>query len=592
MLISPENSRSTSDLLLKVFHHLDLRRRLQLGLIFIVMLISGIAELISLGAVLPFLAVISNPEDLLDSKIIQYFNYWDLTFQPNSLIVLVTILFSLSTLTAMIVRLVNLWVNNQLVAAIGSDLSVDAFRRTLYQSYETHIQSNSSSLITSMTAHISRSVTAFSYVLQMATSSVVVAFIFSGLLYINWKITLFSAFVVGAIYTILGYSVRSKLQKNSRSISFFTKKQIKSIQESIGSIRDITLDASQAVFINPYSHYDRTKRFKQATNNFLSGSPRFVIESLGIVLITTLAAFLALTNNNDKTILPLLGVVALGAQRLLPSLQQIYAGWCKLKTFTADLEGLCNLLDQKLPPIVNQLEPIKLQKSLDFINVSFSYISDSHKVLDDVSVKFKSGERIGIIGSTGSGKSTFVDLLMGLLKPTAGELCIDGINVYEGPENEFLLKWRASIAHVPQSIYLSDASIAENIAFGLNKDQIDFYKVISSAKSARIHDYIESTAEGYESYVGERGIRLSGGQRQRIGIARALYKTSAVLVLDEATSALDDATEQSVMESIADLGDELTIFMIAHRQSTLRCCDRIFKINSNQIFEVDKTSLY
>lgn len=591
MSSSTENNKSTFGLLLRVFSHLRLRRKIQLGLVFIVMLISGVSEILSLGAVLPFLTVISNPDSLLNVEYLSFLNDWNPSFSSKHIVLLASLLFGLSTLIATIVRLSNLWANNQLVAAIGSDLSIDSFRRTLYQPYESHIQMNSSILITSMTVHISRSVSAFSNVLQMALASVVATFIFCGLLYFNWQITFSSAFTITVIYVILGYTSRKTLHFNSGSISNLSKKQVKSIQESLGSIRDVILDGNQDLFLRQYSAFDRVKRLKQAKNSFLAGFPRFVIESFGILLITAIGAYLALSTKSNIAIVPTLGVIALGAQRLLPSLQQIYSGWCNLKTFTADLDGLCKLLDQQLPNNLGKFDPIMFKRSLRFANISFSYGTNSHKILNNVNVEFMSGECIGIIGSTGSGKSTFVDLLMGLLKPSTGQFYVDGINIYEKPESKKLLKWRASIAHVPQSIYLCDSSILENIAFGSPKDEIDFYRVVQSAKKAKIHDYIETMPEGYKSLVGERGIRLSGGQRQRIGIARALYKNANVLILDEATSALDDATEKSVMESINELGDELTIFMIAHRQSTLSKCDRVFKLASRKLVEINPDSL-
>jgi ATP-binding cassette subfamily B protein len=211
--------------------------------------------------------------------------------------------------------------------------------------------------------------------------------------------------------------------------------------------------------------------------------------------------------------------------------------------------------------------------------LSFRFSDDGPSVLNQIDVEIHRGERIGIIGSTGSGKSTFVDLLMGLLKPTAGKILLDGKDLHAVDHPELLMAWRSSIAHVPQSIYLADGSIAENIAFGLQKDQIDMAMVQQAAEQAQIAAFIESSTEGYNSFVGERGIRLSGGQRQRIGIARALYKQAQVLVLDEATSALDTATEHTVMEAIESLSKQLTIVMVAHRLTTVQRCNRIIRLD-------------
>ena len=215
--------------------------------------------------------------------------------------------------------------------------------------------------------------------------------------------------------------------------------------------------------------------------------------------------------------------------------------------------------------------------------VHFSYGMDQPEVLRGLDLEIRRGERVGLIGSTGSGKSTTTDVLMGLLEPTEGAVLVDGHDLHDPAHSGFLLSWRAAIAHVPQSIYLADSSIAENIAFGVPRDKIDMARVRKAAMQAQIAKFIESSSEGYESFVGERGIRLSGGQRQRIGIARALYKEASVLVFDEATSALDTDTEQALMESINQLTRDLTIVMIAHRLTTVQCCDRLLRLSEGSV---------
>ena len=223
-------------------------------------------------------------------------------------------------------------------------------------------------------------------------------------------------------------------------------------------------------------------------------------------------------------------------------------------------------------------EPLVLRKCINLEGVQFRYGPQEPEVLLGLDMEIRLGERIGLIGSTGSGKSTTVDLLMGLLKPTAGKVLVDGADLHDPKHPERLVAWRASIAHVPQSIYLADGSIAENIAFGVSRQHIDLALVKQAAAKAQIASFIESSPEGYESFVGERGIRLSGGQRQRIGIARALYKKAKVLVLDEATSALDSRTEESVMNAINALSESLTVIIIAHRLSTVESCDRVIRL--------------
>jgi ABC-type multidrug transport system fused ATPase/permease subunit len=227
--------------------------------------------------------------------------------------------------------------------------------------------------------------------------------------------------------------------------------------------------------------------------------------------------------------------------------------------------------------------PLALKESIVFKGVHFAYGFDLPEVLHGIDLEIHRGERIGIIGSTGSGKSTTLDLLMGLLLPTAGRILVDGEDLHDPSQPERLSAWRATIAHVPQSIYLLDSSIAENIAFGVPRHQINLEQVRKAAEQAQIATFIEKSPGGYNSFVGERGIRLSGGQRQRIGIARALYKQAQLLVFDEATSALDNVTERAVMEAIEGLSRDLTVIMIAHRLSTIARCDSVIKLCSGTV---------
>jgi ABC-type multidrug transport system fused ATPase/permease subunit len=283
--------------------------------------------------------------------------------------------------------------------------------------------------------------------------------------------------------------------------------------------------------------------------------------------------------------LPLLGGLAIGAQRLLPLLQQAYNGWSMFlghRQALMDIANLLSLPDSRIEPAPSS--PLQaFESKIEFDDVSFAYSGDRY-VLRDVSLNIGKGERIGLIGTTGSGKSTLTDLLLGLLTPTAGRILVDR----EPLNDQSLAGWQAQVAHVPQSIYLTDDTIARNIAFGIHADQVNLELVESAARSAGLHDFIESLPERYDTRCGERGIRLSGGQRQRIGIARALYRQARVMILDEATSALDNETERAVMESIAGLSSDITIIMIAHRLTSLGGCDRIFRVDGGAVTEVPR----
>jgi ATP-binding cassette subfamily B protein len=373
-----------------------------------------------------------------------------------------------------------------------------------------------------------------------------------------------------------------RLRRNSQRIAYEQTQMVKALQEGLGGIRDVLLDGTQPAYCDIYRQADHPFRRAQGSNFFISGSPRFAMEALGMVLIAALTYVLSLKAGGIAEALPVLGALALSAQRLLPALQQIYGAWAGITGSHASLADTIALLEQPMPAeILHTHAPLHFQDTIRFDAVRFRYAGDSPWVLNGLNLTIRKGARVGFVGSTGSGKSTMMDLLMGLLMPTEGELLVDGQPI----SGMRVRAWQQTIAHVPQSIYLADTTLAENIAFGVPPDNIDLGRVQQVAHQAQIADFIESRPEGYQAHVGERGIRLSGGQRQRIGIARALYKQASVLVFDEATSALDNSTEKSVIEAIEGLNRDLTILFIAHRLSTISNADEIIVLQKGSIIE-------
>ena len=568
-------------LLVRLWHHLSRRRQSQFILMLGLMLASAFTEVVSLGAVLPFLGVLIAPEKVLNYPgVAGIAQAWGITSAPD-LVLPLTVVFSVAALAAGTIRLLLLWVNNRLAYATGADLSIEVYRRTLYQPYRVHVARNSSTVISGIIQKVGHVPSVLLSLLNLVSSVVMIVAIMLALLAIDSMVATVAAIGFGASYGLITLLSRQRLERNSQRIARESTQLIKALQEGLGGIRDVLLDGTQSLYCDIYRESQLALMWRQAGNQFIGSSPRYAMEVLGMVLIAALAYGRSRQAEGIASALPVLGALALGAQRMLPALQQIYGAWASIVGSRASLADALELLDQPLPAEVYQSAPAPLpfQDAIRFDAVRFRYNSDGPWVLDGLNLTIPKGARVGFVGSTGSGKSTTLDLLMGLLEPTHGQILVDGQPI----TGERQRAWQQTIAHVPQSISLADTTLAENIAFGVPREAIDLDRVRQTARQAQIADFIESQPEGYHAFVGERGIRLSGGQRQRIGIARALYKQASVLVFDEATSALDNATEQTVMDAIESFSRDLTILLIAHRFTTVQRCDTIIQIEHGQL---------
>jgi ATP-binding cassette, subfamily B, bacterial PglK len=568
-------------LLKRLWRQLSGHRKRQFTAIIALVVVSAFAEVVSLGAVLPFLGVLTAPERVMKYPFVQRVMH-DLSIGSFSqLVLLLAIAFALAAVMAGILRMLVLWVTIRVAYATGSDFSSEVYRRTLYQPYQVHILRNSSELISGITGKLSDTIIVINQLMTLFSSFVLLAFIMTALFVIDPLVAGLAMMGFGGGYAVITWVTRRRLRRNSQRIDLEHTRVIKALQEGLGGIRDVLLDGTQPVYCDIYRKADHALRRANGNNIFVSNSPRFAMEALGMVLIAALALGISRTAGGIATALPVLGVLALGAQRLLPVLQQGYNAWATIVGSQVSLAKTLDLLAQPFPQdaLLPALEAIPFKDEVRFNAVRFRYNEHGPWVLDNVSLAIRKGTRVGFVGSTGSGKSTTLDLLMGLLTPTEGELLVDG-----GPVvGNRIRAWQRTIAHVPQSIFLADATLAENIAFGVPQNAIDMNRVKQAARQAQIADFIESRPDAYDAWVGERGIRLSGGQRQRIGIARALYKRASVLVFDEATSALDNATEQSVMDAIDGLDRDLTIVLIAHRLTTVRRCDMIVELEHGRV---------
>ncbi|MEP7242279.1 MAG: ABC transporter ATP-binding protein [Gammaproteobacteria bacterium] len=568
---------SLTTLLVRLFHHLSKRRQRQFVLVMVLTLVSALAEVVSLGAVLPFIGVLANPEVVYRQPFMNAVARAVGIESPDGLLLPLTITFAVVALATGALRMLLLWVSTRFTFAAGADLSIEVYRRTLYQPYPVHVARSSSDIISGITNKVGGTVLGVLLPVMTLTSSfLVMAGIMLTLLAIDPWVALVATAGFGISYGAITLMSRRRLSRNSRYIADEYTQVVKALQEGLGGIRDVLLDGTQPVYCEIYRHADAQLRRAQGENVFLGQSPRFAMEGLGMVLIAGLAYGLSFKGGGIVAALPVLAALALGAQRLLPALQQGYAAWAVMAGSHGSLADTIELLDQ--PVAAELLRPpppaLPFQEDIRFEGVRFRYTPEGPWVLNGIDLTIAKGSRVGFVGGTGSGKSTTLDLLMGLLAPTEGALLVDG----EPLQGARVRAWQRTIAHVPQSIHLADATVAQNIAFGVPPGLIDMERVRQAARQAQIAEFIEERAGGYDGMVGERGVRLSGGQRQRIGIARALYKQASVLVLDEATSALDNATEVSVMASIDGLARDLTVLLIAHRLTTVRRCDNIIQL--------------
>lgn len=574
----------------KIWEHTPRVRRIQLIALIFLMVVTSVFEVLSIGAVIPFIGILTSPDKFDSFELLGRLISINWSELDRSTIQLyTTLVFSLSILTAGTLRILLIFFQVRLSHYLGVEFGVKVFSSILSLDYQDHTSSNTSELIVA----VAKAQELIPYLLQptlgICSSSMIAISIFCSLLYINAFLTLISAIFFVMVYGILIKVFRKILVRNSEDSSRERVRSMKILTEGFGGIRDIILDGSHNYFISIFRESIYKVQSANSNMQILSSVPRFVLEAVGTVVIAALA-FVSINSGSDMMeVIPVFGVLALGAQKLLPLMQQIYAAITSILGNKASVAEAVQRFDRDrvadfdAKAVINA-NNVNFKEVIELRNINFRFTQNSPCILKDLNLKISKGARIGIIGETGCGKSTALDILMFLLRPQSGELLIDGVGINDSNYRS----WQSQISHVPQTIFLSDASIKENIAFGVKLEDIDEDRVIKCAQVAKISKTIERMSEGYETEIGERGVRLSGGQRQRLGIARALYKKSSIIIFDEATSALDSETEKLVIDGIYALDNSITIIMVAHRLSTLRGCDFIYEVDCGTIKPIEQ----
>lgn len=574
-----EKSGLASDVL-KLLKLLSPLRKRQLLFLIILMIFSAVAEVTNLAAIVPFLSSLSDPNNLLENPGLQPI-LTSLKIESTSQLVLsLAVAFIMITVLNNLLRMTVLYVQTYLSARISTEIGCQVYEHILLQPYEYHIRQNSSDLITLIstdTATISNGV--MGPILLVVANSMIAVSLLIGLLIINPISILAAILILGSAYVLI-YRFRQKsLVKNSQLMTQNNQEQIKVVQESLGGIQNVVLANTYPFFQAKYARSNYIVQNSYASILLTSSIPRYGIEMIAMVFIGILAISLRQEDGFERAV-PILGSLVLGVYRLLPALQQLFSALTRAQGSRSSLLRVLTAIQRPVDPLLKlEVAPLHLTQKIQLEHTWFHYEQDNRWILKDINLSINSFTTVGFVGATGSGKSTTVNVILGLLRPQKGHIVVDG----ETLSGQHLRAWQLGVAYVPQSIFLADTTIANNIAFGIAPHLINYQQVCEAAKLAQISNFIESLPDSYETMLGERGVRLSGGQQQRIGIARALYRQASMIIFDEATSSLDTETEQEVMAAIEGLRHTVTIILIAHRLSTIQTCDRIFEFQDGRI---------
>lgn len=573
-------------------HMLGPRYRMRVYQLLALSVVTAIIEVMGIGSIAPFVAVLSDP-NLVNTN--PYLNFVYVRFgfnDPFDFLSLLAGAFVATTLLRNLFITVYQWFNALFFSQLKQYLSTQLFTIYLAQPYDFFLTRNTVELQRNVVEDTHWAVEgALRPILNAITQLIICTAIVVLLVVIRPVVALVTLSILGGSYAIIYSLVHKRLKLLGVKLREYRSRRFKLASEALSGIKPLILSGQQQGYANDFDTASRKNAIALAKLQVISAIPRYGIESVAIIGLIAFTLYELIVNDRGIAVLPLLSLYLLAGYRLLPALQNLYSNFSHINfnsaSFDAVFEQLTTLDRSTRSTRVH--DGFRLQKSIELRNVTYRYPNRDQPAVSNISLVIEAKNSVAFVGKSGAGKSTLVDLVLGIIDPTEGEIRVDGIEL-----NRVKASLQGQIGYVPQHIYVSDESVARNIAFGLEPAQIDRNAVIEAAKIADIHDYVESQlACGYDTILGERGITLSGGQRQRIGIARAMYGNPSILVLDEATSALDEATENVVMEAIQRLSNDITIILIAHRSSTVQSCDKIVVLSDGRIVDQgDYATLY
>jgi ABC-type multidrug transport system fused ATPase/permease subunit len=571
-----------------------LTRQEQKNGIYILLLSIGmaLAEAIGVASIMPFLAVLGSPE-MIDTNPILNMMY-SLTKRigvesPDKFLFILGIFSFIVILASAGFRTFTQYRTNLYIELLRHSIGMRLLESYLKNSYSFFINSNSDELSKIVLSEVGGLIT---YVIRpfinMAAYGFVLISILGLLVIFDPFLAVLLGSLLGGLYAIVFFIIKKKISQLGSMLVNSDKDRYTTCGEIFGGIKELKLLGAEQIYLERFNNPSRQFSLSQAGYQTMSQVPKYIIEAIafGGIIVLVIALIIGnggLNNSLLGQVLPILGLYAFSAYRIQPALQTVFSGFSAVRYGRAIIDNIYGELGLNME---RQRESESSQVLIDysydikFDDISYSYKKDGANVLKDINLQILCGSSVGIVGSTGSGKTTFVDILLGLLRPTSGEIIVDERVI----SDEKITAWQRVFGYVPQEIFLADSTIAENIAFGIPREEIDQSRIEECARMAQVHDFIMNDLDmKYNSLIGQRGVRISGGQRQRIGIARALYRNPKVLVFDEATSALDAVTERAVMDAIHLLSPLKTVIIIAHRMSTIKACDNIIVLNKGQI---------
>ena len=565
----------------KLFALLTKSQRKRFYSLQILVILMAILEIFSVASIIPFMSLVGDSSQLHgDSVMAIIYSACDLSFSQFMFLLGVAVLgvLMISSLFSMF----TIWKLSMFATQVGTEITDRLYLYYLNQGWLFHTSKSSAQLIKNIAGEAGRvSKGIVMPLIQMNARIVLAIFISIGIFIYEMMVAIIGLFVFSLAYLILYKLVRTYLIRNGRVVSDMNGLRFGLMNEAFGGIKDILLLGRANYFVNRFKNTSDTLAFSQGTNTALTQVPVYLMQLIAFGSMISLILYLIFSHSGKLgLILPILSVYGLATFKLIPAFQHIYSSIGAIKSNIPALESIQKDLEYSsniiLENDINNFKYFKLNKYISLENISFGYESSEKLILNQINLTISANSIVGIVGPTGSGKSTLINIILGLIEPSEGRLMVDQQRI----NNKNLRSWQNSIGYVPQYIFLSEGTIAENVAFGLPKEEINFDKVFNALKLANMINYVTSLEHGIETKVGERGIKLSGGQQQRIGIARALYSEAEILIFDEATSSLDGNTEKIIIDSILEFSGKKTIIMVAHRLKTVERCEQLFLIDN------------